>query len=226
MFQVSDGGSLTLDGLTITGKSSPDAAGNTLVRTQKWGMVDNYRFVMRNSSVSALDINHSFHFFDAGNGSFADYIELTGNTFTNITGDFLRLNKEIEDLGIYNAEYVTLKNNTFNNVQGTLVNLYRGGTDESTFGPHLAMFENKINNSSNGKRNKTSSSLYLHGVQVTNVENNTFNNTADIVIEHTVGEPITEVTNNVLKKTASPSVKELHAKGPHTAVLSNNKQSD
>ena len=226
LFQISDGGSLTLDGLAITGISSPDASGNTLVRSQKWGMVDNYRFVMRNSSVSALDINHSFHFFDAGNGSFADYIELTNNHFTNITGDFLRLNKEIEDLGIYNAEYVILKNNIFDNVQGTLVNLYRGGTDESTFGPHLAMFDNTIINSSNGKRNKTSSSLYLHGVQVTNVESNTFNNTADIVIEHTVGEPITAVKNNILNKTASPSVKELHAKGPNTAVLSNNKQTN
>lgn len=226
LFQISDGGSLTLDGLAITGNSSPDASGNTLVRSQKWGMVENYRFVMRNSSVSALDINHSFHFFDAGNGSFADYIELTNNHFTNITGDFLRLNKEIEDLGIYNAEYVILKNNIFDNVQGTLVNLYRGGTDESTFGPHLAMFDNTIINSSNGKRNKTSSSLYLHGVQVTNVESNTFNNTADIVIEHTVGEPITAVKNNILNKTASPSVKELHAKGPHTAVLSNNKQTN
>lgn len=226
LFQISDGGSLTLDGLTITGNSSPDASGNTLVRSQKWGMVDNYRFVMRNSSVNALDINHSFHFFDAGNGSFADYIELTNNHFTNITGDFLRLNKEIEDLGIYNAEYVILKNNTFDGVQGTLVNLYRGGTDESTFGPHLVMLDNTVINSGKGKRNKTSSSLYLHGVQVTNVENNSFKNTADIVIEHTVGEPITAVKNNILNKTAAPQVTELYAKGPHTAVLSNNKQSN
>ncbi|ASP48657.1 polysaccharide lyase 6 family protein [Cognaticolwellia beringensis] len=226
LFQISDGGSLTIDGLDINGSNSPDASGNTLVRSQKWGMVYNYRFVMRNSKVSALDINHSFHFFDAGNGSFADYIELTDNHFSNITGDFLRLNKEIEDLGIYNAEYVILKNNTFDNVQGALVNLYRGGTDESTFGPHLAMFDNTIKNSGKGKRNKSASSLYLHGVQVTNVESNTFNNTANIVIEHTVGEPITAVKNNLFKQTASPSVKELHALGPHTAVLSNNKQSN
>jgi len=226
LFQISDGGSLTLDGLDINGSNSPDASGNTLVRSQKWGMVYNYRFVMRNSKVSALDVNHSFHFFDAGNGSFADYIELTDNHFSHITGDFLRLNKEIEDLGIYNAEYVILKNNSFDNVQGALVNLYRGGTDESTFGPHLAMFDNTIKNSGKGKRNKTVSSLYLHGVQVTNVDSNTFNNSAELVIEHTVGEPITAIKNNIFRKTASPSVKELHALGPHTAVLLNNKQSN
>ncbi|WP_404842629.1 polysaccharide lyase 6 family protein [Colwellia sp. BRX8-4] len=226
LFQISDGGSLTLDGLNINGSNSPDASGNTLVRSQKWGMVYNYRFVMRNSKVSGLDINHSFHFFDAGNGSFADYIELTNNQFSDITGDFLRLNKEIEDLGIYNAEYVILKNNTFDNVQGALVNLYRGGTDESTFGPHLAMYKNAINNSGNGKRNKTASSLYLHGVQVTNIDNNTFTDTAEIIIEHTVGEPKTAINDNNFKGTAAPNVKELHAAGPHTAVLLNNKQSN
>ncbi|MGB2740749.1 MAG: chondroitinase-B domain-containing protein [Cognaticolwellia sp.] len=225
LFQISDGGSLSIDGLDFSGSNSPDSSGNSLVRSKKWGMVDNFRFVMRNSKVSALDINHSFHFFDSGNGAFADYIELTDNHFTNITGDLLRLNKEIEDLGIYNAEYVILKNNTFDNVQGALVNLYRGGSDESTFGPHFEMSNNTVRNSSNGKRNKAGSSIYLHGVQVTNIENNTFDNSAIVVIEHTVGEPKTAVKNNTFNKTKAPSVTELYAKGPHTAVLLNNKSS-
>ena len=135
------------------------------------------------------------------------------------------MNKEIEDLGIYNAEYVIIKSNSFDNVQGSLVNLYRGGTDESTFGPHLDMSNNTVKNSGKGKRNKTAASLYLHGVQVTNIVNNNFENTADVVIEHTVGEPKSLVKNNTFSKTTAPSVKELHAKGPHTAVLVNNKHS-
>ena len=224
LFQIIDGGSLALDGLAISGSSSPDSSGNTLIRSQKWGMVENYRFVMKNSTVTGLDTNHSFHFFDSGKGAFADYIELTDNHFSDITGDFLRLNKEIEDLGIYNAEYVILTNNSFDNVQGTLVNLYRGGTDESTFGPHLEMSKNIVSNSGKGKRNKTTSSLYLHGVQVANIDDNTFENSAYVVIEHTVGEPKTVVKNNMFNKTPALSVKELHAKGSHTAVLSNNKQ--
>ncbi|WP_236559662.1 chondroitinase-B domain-containing protein [Colwellia sp. 20A7] len=224
LFQISNGGSLTLDGLNISGMNSPDAAGNTLIRTQKWGMVDNYRFVVRNSNISALDTNHSFHFFDSGKGAFANYIELTDNNFTHITGDILRLNKEIEDLGIYNTEYAIVKNNTFKNVDGALVNLYRGGTDESTFGPHLEMTNNKIENSGKGKRNKSAASLYLHGVQVVNIETNTFENSAPIIIEHTVGEPKTLIKTNTFNNTTSPSVEELHAKGPHTAVLVDNKQ--
>ncbi len=224
LFQISDGGSLTLDGLAINGNSSPDASGNTLIRSKKWGMVENYRLVMKNSSVTGLDTNHSFHLFDSGKGAFADYIELTNNHFSDITGDLLRLNKEIEDLGIYNAEYVTLKNNSFDNIEGTLVNLYRGGTDESTFGPHLNMANNAVKNSGKGKRNKTNASLYLHGVQVVNVKSNAFESSAATVIEHTVGEPKTALINNTFSQTPAPSVQELYAKGPHTAVLLNNKQ--
>ncbi len=225
LFQISDGGSLTIDGLDFNGSNSPDSSGNSLVRSKKWGMVDNYRFVMRNSKVSALDINHSFHFFDSGSGAFADYIELSNNHFVNITGDLLRLNKEIEDLGIYNAEYVKLKHNTFDNVQGALVNLYRGGSDESTFGPHFEMTNNSVKNSSKGKRNKAASSLHLHGVQVTHIENNSFDDSAIVVIEHTVGEPKTAIKNNIFNKTPAPSITELYVKGSHTAEVLNNKQS-
>ena len=214
---------MKLEGLIISGANSPDSAGNTVVRTQKWGMVDNYRFVMLNSQVLQLDINHTFDFFATGKGAFADEITLMGNTFENVTGDILRLNTEIEDLGIYNAEYVTVKNNTFNNVQGAVVKLYRGGTDESTFGPLLHMADNTLNQVGYGKRNKNKSSLYLHGVQVANILQNTLVKSAPIVVEHTVGEPITVIKNNLFDATQAPTVTELRVEGPHTAVIDDNK---
>lgn len=223
LFEIQDGGSLKLDGLVITGASSPDAAGNSVVRTKKWGMVENYRFVLQNSTISDLDINHSFHFFVTGKGAFADEITLVNNTFSNVTGDIIRLDSEIEDLGIYNAEYVTLKENNFANVEGGLVKLYRGGSDESTFGPHILMSKNNLTNVGLGKRNKSKSSVYLHGVQVTDIENNTIVASAPITVEHTVGEPQTVINNNVFESTAGPSVTELRVKGPHTAKLTNNK---
>ena len=105
-----------------------------------------------------------------------------------------------------------------------LVNLYRGGSDESTFGPHIFLKGNTVNNVGNGKRNKSKSAIILHGVQVSSIESNTFIKSGQINIEHTVGEPKTVVQNNVFNKTTAPSVIELHAKGPHTAVLLNNKQ--
>jgi poly(beta-D-mannuronate) lyase len=215
LFEIIDGGSLMLDGLVLDGQNSPDSAGNTLARTKKWGMTQNYRFVMHNTTVQNLNINHSFHFFESGKGAFANLIELKGNEFKSVTGDLLRLDKEIEDLGIYNAEYVTLADNTFSNVEGAVVKLYRGGSDESTFGPHLTMTNNQLINVGSGKRNKTQASLYL-----TNVLDNTIAESAVIKIEHTVGEPQTRIINNKLSQDIN--VVELRVAGPHTAVLSNN----
>lgn len=221
LFEITNGGNLQLDGLVLDGSQSPDSHGNSLIRTQKWGMIENYRFIMVNSIVKNLNVNHSFHFFDSGKGAFADEITLSFNTFTNVTGDILRLDKEIEDLGIYNAEYVTLESNKFNEIKGALVKLYRGGTDESTFGPHIIMNDNELFNVGLGKRNKSKSSLYLHGVQVTNVFENTLNTTAPITVEHTVGEPQTQIKENVLSQKVS--VVELRVAGQHTAKLLNNK---
>lgn len=223
LFEIVNGGSLALDGLAIDGEVSPDYSGNSVVRTQKWGMVDNYRFSMINSSVTNLDVNHSFHFFTTGKVAFADEITLENNTFKNVTGDVLQLDAEIEDLGIYNAEYITVKNNIFTAVKGNIVTLYRGGSDESTFGPHLDMTNNKVDNAGLGKRNKSKSSLYIHGAQVVSIDNNRFNTSAPITIEHTVGEPKTQIINNVFSKTPKPSVTELRVQGPHTAIIKNNK---
>ncbi|MFT7007004.1 MAG: poly(beta-D-mannuronate) lyase [Colwellia sp.] len=224
LFEINNGGSLSIDGVVVSGKSSADYSGNTFVRTAKWGMFKNYRFAMKNSVIKDLNVNHSFHFLDSGSRAFAQSIDVENNVFENITGDIFRLNKEIDDLGIYNVEYLNVINNTFNNVEGMLVNLYRGGSDESTFGPHLLLKDNTVNNVGNGKRNKSKSAIILHGVQVSTIDSNTFVKSGLINIEHTVGEPKTVVKNNTFNKTAAPSVKELHAKGPHTAVLLNNKQ--
>ncbi|MEQ3639754.1 MAG: polysaccharide lyase 6 family protein [Alteromonas sp.] len=222
LFEIRDGGSLKLEGLVISGAQSPDSSGNSVVRTKKWGMVNNYRFSLENSIVKDLDINHSFSFFSSGKGAFADAITLSNNTFTSVSGDILRLDKEIEDYGIYNAEYVTLKRNTFTDIQGGVLKLYRGGTDESTFGPHLLMTNNVLNNVGNGKRNKKGASVFLHGVQVVDVQSNEFIQSAPLIIDHTVGEPITSVIDNTFTATPTIQIQELHAEGPHTAILKNN----
>lgn len=222
LFEIHDNGNLKLEGLVLSGKDSPDAFGNSVVRTKKWGMLNNYVLNVENCHIEHLDINHSFNFFTSGKGAFADDISLSKNSFNDITGHVLSLDKEIEDYGIYNAEYVSITNNTFSNISGSVVNLYRGGTDESTFGPHLDMQDNVLTNVGSGKRNKQSASVYLHGVQVSTLSNNNFNESEPVVINHTVGEPITAITNNTFLNTPMPMIKELFAPGPHTAVLNDN----
>jgi len=222
LFEINNGGSLSIDGIVVSGENSADYSGNTFVRTAKWGMYKNYRFAMKNSVIKDLNINHSFHFFDSGSRAFAQFIDVENNVFENITGDIFRLNKETDDLGIYNAEYLNVINNTFTNVEGTLVNLYRGGSDESTFGPHILFKNNIVNKVGQGKRNKSKSALMLHGVQVTNIHHNAFIDSAAVNIEHTVGEPVTRFTNNTLNKSAQPKIVELRVSGPHTAILKDN----
>jgi poly(beta-D-mannuronate) lyase len=219
---INDFGNLKLVDLVISGKQTPDSAGNTLIRTSRVPMQRNYRLEIHGSVIEDLNVNHSFHVFDAGHRSFADTLSITNSTIKNITGDILRLDKEADDLGIYNAEYIYFNNNDVSNIEGAIAKVYRGGTDESTFGPHFVMNNNTISQIGKGKRNKQKASVFLHGVQVTSINQNTMDGSAPITIEHTVGEPVTTVSNNVFKATLAPSVVELRAKGAHTAAMSNN----
>lgn len=219
---INDFGSLKLVDLIIDGKQAPDSAGNTLVRTSRTPMQRNYRLQIHDSVIKNLNVNHSFHVFDAGNRSFADEIKILNTTFKNITGDILRLNKETDDLGIYNAEYIYFNKNTVENVEGAIAKVYRGGTDESTFGPHFLMEANVIENVGKGTRNKSLASVVLHGSQVTHITQNKLMNSAPVNIEHTVGEPVTKITDNSFINTLTPKIVELRSNGPHTAILKNN----
>lgn len=223
MMEIGEGGSLRLENVTIDGSKTPDAAGNVLVMHIPIPMQINNRFELSGVKVVNLNVNHSAHVFDAGYRSLADHILIENSHFENITGDILRLDKEQDDLGIYNAEYVTIDNSKFINIEGAIAKVYRGGTDESTFGPHFMFTNNVVTKVGGGKRNKSKSSFYLHGVQDTDILNNEFVNTMPVVIEHTVGEPQTLIAENRFVNVALPKVPELFTKGESTAVLKNNK---
>jgi len=222
LFEIRNGGSLHIEGLTISGKQSPDTSGNSVVRTSKWGMYKNYRLQLVNNVIRDLDVNHSFHLFDSGARALATEVVVSGNTILNVSGDLMRLDKERDDLGIYNAEYLIIEKNKIENVKGALVRLYRGGRDESTFGPHLTFSDNEVISSGMGSRNKVGASIYLHGVQVADIYRNKFDSSAPLRVEHTVGEPITNIRSNVFKDTAEIEVEELHTKSDSTANLSMN----
>jgi poly(beta-D-mannuronate) lyase len=222
MFEIEDGGSLKLDGLDISGKKAPDNAGNVVIRNTKIPTLHNYRLHIHNSHITDLNVNHSAHVFDAGYRSLADDIQISDSLFENITGDVLRLDKEQDDLGIYNAEYVTISNTTFRHIEGAVAKLYRGGTDESTFGPHFSLVDSVIDQVGGGKRNRSHSALYLLGVQQTLIQGNQFKQSKEVTIDHTVGEPITRILHNRFIQSPMPVVTETFAKGPSTAVWQDN----
>lgn len=222
LFEIQQDGNLKLDGLTINGVDSPDSSGNTVVRTPRRSMLSNYQLIVENCDIQNLDINHSFHFLTVAKGTFADRIAIRDSNFSNISGAILKLDQENDDFGIYNAEYVDIKNSTFESVKGAIVDLYRGGTDESTFGPHLSITESKFKSVGQGKRNKSKSSVRMHGVQVADISNNVFEQSAGISVAHTVAEPVTAIKNNSFAETPAPTVVELNSDKKNTATLSGN----
>lgn len=224
LFEILDGGSLRIDGLNISGADSPDNAGNAVIRTSPYSMLRNYRLEILNSNFTAIDINHSFDVVRAAKGTFADYILVEDSSFEDVTGAVFSLDSESDDYGIYNAEYLTIRNSKFDNIGGDIVDYYRGGTDESTFGPHLEVTNSSFNAVGKDKRNKSQSSMLIHGVQVTNITGNTFSASAPMVINHTVGEPKTVVSDNVFVATPAPVNVELNSGTAPTAVVTNNDQ--
>lgn len=222
LFEILDGGSLQLMGLDISGKDAPDYKGNSVIRTSPYAMLQNYRLEIIDTNFDDLDINQSFNVVSAAKGTFADNILFQNVNIETVSGAILKLDTENDDYGIYNAEYLTIESSNFKDVEGALVDYYRGGRDESTFGPHFNMTDSSLKNVGFGPRNKSKASIHLHGVQVTNISKSTFENSTPFLVTHTVSEPKTRIFNNKFVDTAAPLVVELNSGLEPTAVIENN----
>jgi poly(beta-D-mannuronate) lyase len=213
LFEIVDGGSLKLVGVTISGAEAPDVAGNAAIRTSRYSMLNNYALVVEDSTIEDLDTNHSFNFFALAKHTFADRIEIRNSTFRNVTGAVLALNREDDDLGIYNGEYIRIDDSEFKKIGGAIADIYRGGTDESTFGPRFTLRASTIDDVGKNKRNKSKASIRLHGVQATDIHDNVFVDSRPIRVTETVGEPVTRLSGNALDGTAETEILQIGA-GP------------
>lgn len=206
LFEIADGGSLKLSGLTISGHAAPDMSGNSAIRTSRYSMLNNYALVVEDSTIRDLNINHSFNFFTVAKHTFADRIEISNSVFRNITGQVLTLTQETDDLGIYNGEYISITSSTFQNIEGAVADIYRGGTDESTFGPHFELRASSLDSVGNGFRNKSAASVRLLGVQATDIFDNVFADSQPVRVIHTVGAPVTRLGGNRFAETPEPII--------------------
>ena len=211
LFEIAEGGSLKLDGVTISGRSAPDASGNSAIRTSRHSMVHNYLLIVENSTVADLNVNHSFNFFTPAKHTFADRIAITNSSFRNITGSVLALDKEVDDLGIYNGEYISITDSNFRDIEGAVADIYRGGTDESTFGPHFALRGSSLVAVGHGSRNRSQASVRLHGAQDTQIAGNEFVDSQPPRVTHIVGEPVTILSGNRFDRTPEPVLIEFAA---------------
>lgn len=201
-FIIENGGALEMENLWIDGAASPDLAGNNVVSTSRYSMNRNYSLSVRNSRVTNLDVNRNFDFLKVYMSTFADSIEILDTEMSNITGSVLSLDKETDDLGIYNVENVSIKGSRFTDIQGAVANIYRGGTDESTFGPIVAIEGNEFANIGLGPQNKSAASLKFHGVQNLRISDSNWSDSAPIDLFLTNGEPITVIEDIVMTNTA------------------------
>ena len=209
LLEIAAGGSLKLSGVTISGRAAPDVAGNSAIRTSRYSMLGNYALIVENSTVQDLNTNHSFNFFSLAKHTFADRLVVSDSTFQDITGHVFALNRETDDLGIYNGEYISITGTTFENVSGAVADIYRGGTDESTFGPHFELRSSSLASVGNGSRNKSGASIRLLGVQATDMFDNVFVDSQPVRVIHTVGDPVTRLGGNRFEGTTEPVIREF-----------------
>lgn len=193
LFVIENGGSLRLKNLDIDGKLALDSPNNSVIATSKYSMNKNYSLFIENCNFSNLNVNNAFNVLKASASTFADSISIQNSTFSKLSGSVLSLDKETEDMGLYNAEAVVVENSSFTDIEGAAFSLYRGGTDESTIAGSLAINHCEFQNVGLGKRNATKAALKLHGLQNTEIKNSIFSDSQGIHIGLIVGEPKTVV---------------------------------
>ncbi|MBU2886517.1 polysaccharide lyase 6 family protein [Gilvimarinus agarilyticus] len=189
-----NGSALRLQDLSISGVRAPDDKANAVIRSDSKPMGKNSRLELLGVEVKDLDINKDFDVIKLRQSTFADHVIVKDSSFNNIKGTVLKLDSEKDDYGMYNAEYITVKNSQVNNATGGLMTVYRGGTDESTFGPHVHV--DGVTVTASPAADKSGSSIVLHGVQRGLIENSHFEDSAPILVQHTVGGPVIRIDNN------------------------------
>lgn len=194
MFALTGNGALALDGLTVTGASAPDGSGNSFISTNSSRGSGNHILTLTNVRIEDFDVNRGFSAVSAKKGSFYDRIEVVDSSFQNVSGTVFKLDEETDDYGIYNAEYLTIKNSSFEDIGGPVANIYRGGHDESTFGPHANISGSNFRNVGRGMQPL----FVLYGIQQGSFTGNTVDNAEPIALTLTTGLPVFTMSENTI----------------------------
>lgn len=192
LFEIARGGGLTLERVTVSGKAAPDQAGNAVIRTRPGSGVANYALLLEDARFADLSVNRDFDVISLGKDTLAETVGLRRVAVEGITGSVLSAASETDDRGTYNAEQVTIEGSEFSQIGGPVVDLYRGGTDESTFGPEL-----RVAGSTFDRVGGTDTpSLRLQGVQRAVLEGNEFRRSGGVRFARSVGEPVLLAADN------------------------------
>ncbi|WP_313347375.1 polysaccharide lyase 6 family protein [Stenotrophomonas sp.] len=199
LFELRAGGALRLARLDIDGSLAPDVAGNAVVRVPPGSQAFNYTLDITHSHIHGLTSNKAFDVINTGKGTFARSIRLQQVQVNDISGSVINASAETDDLGTYNAEVVDILDSRFSRIGGAVVDLYRGGTDESTFGPALHLRGSTLDEVGA----KGDASLRLHGVQLASLERTHWNRSGRVRFSHETGEPQLHLRGNTFTATAA-----------------------
>lgn len=197
LFEMAKGGSLKLAGLTVSGADAPDETGNAVIRVAPGSSAANFDLVLEDVEVRDLTVNRGFNLIALGKGVMADRVLLRDVRVENISGSVISAAAETDDRGTYNAELVQIEGGTFRRIGGSLVDLYRGGTDESTFGPRLVLKGASLERVGSNDQ----PSILMRGVQHAELVDNILTDSGAVRFSHRVGEPVLAVAGNRLIRT-------------------------
>lgn len=220
--ELEDGGNLQLQGLVIDGSPAPDAVGSSVIRTGPDPIKSNMVIELSDVTVRNLDVNSSFNVLTLGKSTLAQHVVIRDSHFRDISGTIVSATAESDNFGRYNVEFLDMTGNSFTNVGGPIAAIYRGGTDESTFGPSVTIRDNTLTNVGHRISGGHTGAIDLHGAQITRIDRNTFISSGRVKIVHTVGNPDTELSKNRFIHSPAPIYKELEFNGPPRVKSENN----
>lgn len=191
LFELTGNGSLALEGLHVTGAAAPDGSGNSFISTSSALGSGNHHLLLKDVTVEDFDVNRGFSVVSAAKGSFFDRIDISDSRFENVTGAVFKLDNETDDFGIYNSEFLTITDSAFDTIGGPIASVYRGGRDESTFGPHVDISGSTFNNVGRG-----GTLMELHGIQKGSFTGNSVSGSQPISVTFTTGLPVFAMSGN------------------------------
>ncbi|WP_034157125.1 polysaccharide lyase 6 family protein [Sphingomonas sp. ERG5] len=213
LFQLEDGGRLQLRGVTISGAAAPHQPGNAAIRTSARPMLTNYGVELIDCHFRDMAGGTAFDVIATTPATLAGAIVIAGGSITDVSGAVVAGHAETGKEGYYGTERVTIDRTAFNRV-GVIVDLFRGGTDESTYGPQFVM---------TGATVTDSGPVLLSGVQETTISANRFTGSRGVAVTHSVGSPHTVITGNLFARTPPPEMRELYYTGPARALIADNR---
>ncbi len=222
LFLLQQGAQLTLTDINIVGDEAPDAVGNAVFRTEAAPAASAVRLRLERVKVSNLRVNAGFDVVALAKNTMVEDVSIVDSDFSQISGRVLSATSENDDYGRYNVESLRIEKSRFTDIGGPIAAIYRGGTDESTFGPRLVLRDSTLTRVGLGPKQREPAALALHGAQQTEISGNEIRDSGGFALTHTVGEPMTRIVGNTFEATPEPSVRELNYRGAARADIHGN----